>query len=288
MNHSPRSRIVFFVVVFLTLFSIGRTSADDIDPRGVFYHSYTGPFSAVEWVHIRSKPGIDRYEFSDIRALAPYYGSISNAGSIVWDNTGNTSGTGTFTSADNATMTLNYFGGIYDSTLTRAPGTDADFVTQIESRTAGNVAYNGRWDLVIDDLDPVTGALISSRTTSAEIAVLFDLVRITYDDGTFYQGVFEEADRAGFRVVLPDSGLPAGFSSFTGSETSLQLDLLGSLHFESNRSFAASWLTQTRNAPGQHLHTIQRVRASRIPEPVAASVLAGLSLVLGGRRKKAR
>lgn len=277
---------LFFAMTFLYC-TLTHCHGDGIDPRGVYFHSYTGPFSAIEWVDFRAESGQDRYQFSDIRGIAPYQGVIDNTGLITWDNTGSTSGTGQFSDQDNATMTLNYFGGIYNSTLRRAPGTDADFLTQIDSRTGGNLSIAGQWNLAIQDLDASTGQVLGQSSTTAMATVTGDLLRLTFDDGTYYQGVFEEADHAGFRVVLPSSGLPSGFGSFTGSETSLGLNLLGDFRLTSSDAFSATFLTQTRTQPGQQQQFVQVISASRaVPEPGGLMMLTLPVLFAIGRRSR--
>lgn len=282
---------IFMSAIAIIVLTSCFVNADDIDPRGVYFHSYTGPFSAIEWVDFRQRDGVDRYQFSDIRGLAPYEGEIDGDGVITWDDTGSTSGSGLFSTNDDATMTLNYFGGVYQSTLTRAPGTDADFITQIDSRTAGNLAIAGQWELSIQELDASTGALVAESVTNATVGVSGALLQLTYDDGSFFQGVFEEADHAGFRVVLPGLGLPDQFASFDGSETNLELNLLGDLRFDGAQdAFTATFLTQTRNDPGQQqqfVHVINAVRS--VPEPASSLMLLAMVplLVSSSRRQRA-
>jgi hypothetical protein len=269
------------------LVALASTSAHagDIDPRGVFFHSYTGPFSAVEWVHFRQLPGENRYQFSDIRGIAPYNGQILSNGQITWDDTVNTSGTGQFTSQNDATMTLRYGNGTYHSNLRRAPGTDANFLTQIESRTDGNAAINGSWDLTITELDAANGDVIGVSTLTAEAQVTGDLLRLTYDDGTFFQGVFEDPDHAGFRVVLP-SGVTPAFDSFPGSATSLAMNLLGDFRLLDEDTISAVFLTQTRRPPGSQDQFVYAISGTRsVPAPGAAC-LGAVYLLTGSRRRR--
>lgn len=250
--------------------------AGDIDPRGVFFHSYTGPFSAVEWIHMRQLPGERRYQFSDIRGIAPYNGQILGDGQITWDTTANTSGTGRFTSQDDATMTLRFGSATFHSTLRRAPGTDASFLTQIDSPTAGNTTINGSWDLTITELDAANGDVLGVSTMRAVAQVTGDLLRLTYDDGTFFQGVFEEPDHAGFRVVLPSGQTPA-FDSFPGSATSLAMNLLGDFRLLDEDTISAVFLTQTRRPPGSQDQFAYAIRGTR---SVPAPSVAGLGVVI--------
>lgn len=270
--------------VALLCSTISPASAGSIRPEGVFFHSYTGPFSAVEWIHIRESDGADRYRFSDIRGIAPYDGRILGNGQITWDATASQSGFGQFTTQDDATMTLMYQGGQYQSTLRRAPGTDADFITRIDSREAGNSAITGRWDLTVTELDAATGTVIGSSETGATALVTDDLLRLTYDDGTYYQGVFEEAGRAGFRVVLPGTFVDE-FNSFAGSETSLSMNLMGDFRLEGEDAFSAVFLTQNRRPPGQQSQFVHVVTATRaVPAPGVGVCLLGGVLAVRRRR----
>ena len=288
MKRTFHKALCALAVLASLLAATNSTVADTVDPRGVFYHSYTGPFSAIEWIDFRSIDGPNRYQFSDIRGLAPYRGVIDE-GQITWDSTGISSGTGMFSDQDNATMTLEYFGDTYNSTLRRAPGTDADFITQIDSRINGNTGMAGQWDLSIRELDPATGDLVNESMTFATIDVFGDVMRMTYEDGTYFQGVFEDPDHAGFRVVLPPSGLTDEFASFEGSETSLALNLLGDFRFSADTdTFAATFPTQTRNAPGQQQQTVFSITAARaVPEPSGVLLaIAGFSLVIARRKER--
>ena len=180
---------------------------EPIRPQGVYFHSYTGPFSGLEWIHIWEIDGADRYRFSDMRGIAPYDGEILPDGRITWDTTPISSGAGMFTSPNEATQTLIYQGGVYPSTLRRAPGTDSDFLTRIGSRTDGDASIEGRWDLTITELDAATGDVLTSTTIGASTSVDGDLLSLIYDDGRSFTGVFEDADHAGFRVLAADGAL---------------------------------------------------------------------------------
>lgn len=259
--------------------------AGTIRPQGVFFHSYTGPFSAVEWVHIWEIDGADRYRFSDIRGLAPYDGQILASGQITWDSTGSQSGSGQFSTQNDATMTLVYQGGQYQSTMRRAPGTDADFITRIDSREAGDARVNGRWDLTVTELDAMTGTVIGSTEIGATALVSGDVLRLTCDDGTYYQGVFEETDHAGFRVVLPGTFVDE-FNTFEGSETSLSMNLMGDFRLTGENTFEATFLTQTRRSPGQQDQFVHVVTATRaVPAPGVAA-MCGVFGVLATRRRR--
>lgn len=259
-------------------------SGGTINPEGVFFHRYTGPFAAVEWIHIWDSEGESRYRFSDIRGIAPYDGQITSDGTITWDTLPSQSGFGQFTTQDHATQTLLYQGGTYASTLQRAPGTDASFITRIDSREDGASIANGSWNVLIETLDAETGAVLASEQTLVTTVVTGDLLRLEQSDGTFYQGVFETGTTAGFRVVAP-RGVTPEFDSFNGSETSWNQNLLGDFRMLGDDAFGATMLLQTRRAPGQQVQSVYRLSGSRVPAPGGLGVVLALG-VMGGRRRR--
>ncbi len=273
----PRTVAVIVSALAVVLCPPAARAGVQIDPRGVFFHSYSGPSSATEWVHIWGIDGDRRYEFSDVRGLVPYRGSIDQAGVIAWDTTATTGGGGQFLNQNRASQTLVYRGDDYASELWRAPGTDSEFITRIQSREDGDASLEGEWRVEIDSLDPRTGALLGSRTEDYAVTVVGDLVRLTSSDGTYFQGVFETAGHAGFRVVLPGPA-QARFRSFEGSETNSGLNVMADLRRTGADSFEAVFLLQTRNAPGPlQDQFVERYTAVRVPAPGS-----GACVVVGG------
>ena len=280
----PRTPAALVSVVACTLTSPS-FAGNTIDPRGVYFHSYTGPFSATEWIHIWEIEGERRYEFSDIRGLVPYRGTITTQGAITWDTTANTSGSGAFLSQNRASQTLVFNGSNFPSELYRAPGTDAEFITQIDSREQGDTSLSGQWSVLIEALDPMSGDVLSTRTERFDVLVTDELVRLTSETGDFMQGVFETDDHAGFRVVVP-GGLGERFRSFEGSETNTSMNILGDLRYDGADTFTATMLLQSRAAPGPNQHQfIERYTASRVPAPGGALAL-GLGAMVSARRRR--
>ncbi len=281
----PRTVARAAVAIALTTIVPAAVAGDPIDPRGVYFHSYTGPSSATEWVHIWETGGDRRYEFSDIRGLVPYQGTIDTAGVITWDTTATLGGGGQFLNQNRASQTLRYQGSDYQSELWRAPGTDADFITRLESRENGDVSLAGDWRIVIDTLDPMTGDEINSRTEDLGVSVAGDLIRLTAGDGTYYQGVFETSDHAGFRVVVPNPA-QSRFRSFDGSETNSGLNVMGDLRRTGADSFEAVFVLQTRNAPGPlQDQYVERYTAVRVPAPTGVACV-GVGVALAARRRR--
>ena len=260
---------------------------ETIDPRGVYFHSYTGPSSATEWITIWETEGDRRYEFSDMRGIAPYGGMISAAGQITWDSVANRSGTGQFSTPNRASQTLIYFGGEYASELYRAPGTDAEFITQIDSREDGDASMAGQWRVTVDELDAMTGDLLGTREELMQVDVTGDLLRITGADGAFFQGVFETPDHAGFRVMLP-SATAERFRSFDGSITNSGFNVLGDIRYDGADAFSGAILTQSRTPVGPNQHQFVEVyTAVRVPAPGGGIAIA-IGMALGARRRRGR
>lgn len=265
--------------------SLGSASmGGDIDPRGVFFHEFSGPFSGREWIHIWDLPGDNRYQFSDILGVAPYDGEILPTGQITWDSLPSQSGTGQFTSQDQANQTLVYQGGTYTSTMRRAPGTDASFITRIHSRENGDAGVAGDWNVTIDRLDAETGALISTEDSTATTTVAGDLLRIEQSDGTFYQGVFETGTTAGFRVI-GQFVFGQSYATIEGSETSWTQNLLGDFRMTGDDTFSATMLLSTRRQPSVQEQTVYRITGSRVPAPGAAGMLLAAGALASRRRR---
>ncbi|GJM19952.1 MAG: hypothetical protein DHS20C14_21650 [Phycisphaeraceae bacterium] len=254
-----------------------------IDPRGVFFHNYTGPFSGFEWIQIVDQPGADRYQFSDLRGAVPYAGTITPDGTTTWDTTGTTSGSGAFANENRATFTLGFQGQNFTSDIWRAPFTDADFLTTIESRETGDASLNGTWNVVVQSIDPQTGAITDESSDTLTVAVTDDLMRVTMSSGVHYQGVFEDADRVGFRVQR--RSVPAAFQTYAGSEYSVNINLLGDLCVTGADAFEAVMLTEQRGTGGNLRPEQIRLLATRVPAPGVWAPLACAG-VLSARRRR--
>ncbi|MEM1329903.1 MAG: hypothetical protein AAGG07_05010 [Planctomycetota bacterium] len=267
------------------MFSLGAfyAEAQDLDPRGVFFHSYEGSgFGGLEWITIVDQPGDRRYEFNDIRSITPFSGSISESGVINWD-TGPVSGSGRFSDADTAFFQARFGSAPFTSRLWRAPRTTSDFITELESREIGRSSLAGEYRVTIEDLDPQTGELLATRTDTFTVDVIGDTIRLTEGDGDYVQGVFESEDSAGFRVVQPQALLPR-YESFDGSETNRLLNLMGDLRFDGEDAFTATMLLQTLNSPGSQTQYVEHYTAVRVPAPGAVALVCAAPIVARRRR----
>jgi hypothetical protein len=258
-------------------------NSQPIEPRGVFFHHFASSSSdGTEWVHIWDAPGDRRYEFSDVQGFAPFAGTIEPNGNTTWDV--GLSGAGSFSDQDTASFDLVYQGTPFTSDIWRAPGTSPEFITQLDTPETGDTAFAGQWEITIDSLDPMTGALVSTRTEEFDLTISGQTLRLTDQSGDFMQGVFETSDSVGFRVVTNTSR--AGYTSFEGSSTNLRLNILADLRFESSEEFEATFLYQTRNSPGFQSQTIEHFSAVKIPTP--ASGLLFIPVMAYASRRKGR
>ncbi len=259
--------------------------AQTIDPRGVYFHAYSAAaFSGVEWVTMLEQPGDRRYEFSDIRALAPFSGTIADDGATVWD-AGAVTGTGAYTDQNSASFQLLFGGAPVLSEIWRAPATSPDFITQLESPQAGRVALAGEFMVTIENLDPRTGAPMSVRQELVTLSVAGQTLRLVESDGDFIQGVFEDDASVGFRVVTPLAVRPE-YRSFVGSETNRPLNVLADLRFTSDDAFEATVLLQTRTSPGAQTQFVERYSAVRVPSPGAGGAMLACGALAWARRRR--
>ena len=206
------------LVIVLVLSGLSSAVAQSVDPRGVFFHEYSAAsFAGTEWITMIAQPDDRRYEFSDIRALSPFSGTVEPDGSTVWD-AGAVTGTGAFNTQDRASFSVNFSATPVGLELWRAPATTPDFITRLDTPIEGSPALAGEFRVRIDQLDPRSGVLMSSRDETMMFDVFGQTLRLTEPDGDFMQGVFEDASAVGFRVVTPIA-TRADYRSFIGSET---------------------------------------------------------------------
>lgn len=270
--------------IVLALSGLSTAAAQSVDPRGVFFHEYTAAsFAGVEWVTMVDVAGDRRYEFSDIRALTPFSGTIATDGTTVWD-AGAVTGTGSFSTQDRA-----HFDVIFGSTpvaldLWRAPATTPDFITWLDSPVDGSASLAGEFRVTVDQLDPMTGAVIGTRDEMMMLEVAGQTLRLTEADGDFIQGVFEDADAVGFRVVTPLAARPE-YRTFVGSETNRGLNVMADLRFNGTDGFTATVLLQTRTSPGAQTQFVERYTAHRVPAPGMATGLLALGVFARRRRE---
>lgn len=283
MTRSVRSTLVLGLSVSALALS---ATGQPVDPRGVFFHSYQGAgFAGLEWVTLVEDPGDRRYEFSDIRGLVPFSGTIGPAGSITWD-AGPVSGSGSFSDENTASFAATFGSAPFTSDLWRAPRTTPGFLTELVSPQAGAAALSGEFRVTIEDLHPQSGAVLGVREEIMTLDVLGTTLRLTESNGDYVQGVFESDDAVGFRVVEP-AAQRSRYASFAGSETNRLLNLMGDLRFDGFDSFSATMLLQTRVAPGAQTQFVEHYSAVRIPAPASLVPLALVVSAVARRRRDA-
>ncbi|GAB5495585.1 MAG: hypothetical protein Phyf2KO_06650 [Phycisphaerales bacterium] len=257
-------------------------SAQDIDPRGVFFHDFNSTsFVGKEWIHIWDAPGDRRFQFSDIQGVAPFTGTITTDGTTTWDT--GLSGTGSFTDQDNASFDLVFSGINFESRIRRVPGTTPDFITRIDSAVSGSQSREGQWLVTIEDYDPITGAPIGTRSELFDLSVNDEFLTLTDESGDHMTGVFETEDSAGFRVVTNTQN--PTFRSYEGTSTSLGLNVFADFRFTDEDAFEATFLYQTRNTAGLQTQTMERMTAVRVPAPAGGFVLLGTVVGVTRRRR---
>lgn len=257
-------------------------SAQDIDPRGVFFHDFnSATFIGKEWVHIWDAPGDRRFQFSDIQGAAPFSGTITTDGTTTWDT--GLSGSGSFQDQDNASFDLVFAGTDFSSRIRRVPGTTPDFITRIDSAVSGDESREGQWLVTIEDYDPITGSPLGTRNELFGLTVDNEVLRLSDENGDHVSGIFETSDSAGFRIVTNTQN--STYRSYEGTSTTLPLNVLADLRFTSETTFEATFLYQTRNTPGLQTQTMERMTAVRVPSPATGVALLGLASAATRRRR---
>lgn len=235
-----------------------------IDPRGLWFHAFTGSTAGAEWSLIQSagnEPGL--YQLSDfggqgyrfrlgsdgrVEVLGDAEGSEAG---IDVSNAGSGSGSGRFDGPDQARIDSRFPQMVgYHSLLSRAPGTAADFPMELGQRQAGDATLNGTWSARWRSLSPVSGTILHQEEREIEVVVETDTLRLQWNDSVWYQGVWAGPALAVFRVHTP--GLNGGASlSLQGSELSEGLDMIGVARVVDPQHIQVQLFLQTRDGFGR-------------------------------------
>jgi len=267
-------RIPRWVVFGLMSLAGAGASAQDIDPRGIFFNRFTGSFGGTEWFQTIPIAGTDRYRVADIFG-GGFNCTITPDGTITLDGG---VGTGSFSSADAYVIRPRLGGSVFTFTNTRAPVTDTDFPLQLESAIAGNPILAGVYRVFINSLNAETGAIESGGFENHTVTIVGDTIRVTDPDGLYLQGVFETPTRAGFRVVVPTPS-DVRFRSFAGSALNFGdafgiSNMLGSLRPTSVNAFEGVFQLQSRTPLGSQTQNVITMEATRL-DPLPAGDLDG-------------
>jgi len=238
---------------------VGIASAqDDIDPRGIFFNSFTGSFSGTEWFQTTPIAGANRFSLNDIFG-GGFLGTITAEGMITLDGG---LGSGSFSDPDNYVVMPNLGGTVFTFTNNRAPLTTPDFPLQIDSPRPANTLLAGTWSNDLQVINPQTGVISAPATELLTLTTVGNSLRITDPTGLFFQGVFENGVQVAFRRIVPD---PAGvFASFPDSDINFPQDMLGETIFLNVNEFVSFFLLQSRDPLGSQAQQMFRFTATRV------------------------
>ena len=250
-------------LIALTLLasSAATVSAQNTEPRGIYFNRFNGSFNGTEWFQVTPVTGSpNMFQIRDIYG-GGFTGTVdSNDNIIIPGEPMN----GFFSGPDN--FVLFPFNGQFTFTSNRVPTTDVDFPLQLVSPRPANPLLDGQWFNTLRTINPETGAMGAPGTEIITVLTQGDRIRITDPGGLFFQGVFENGLQAGFRVLAnPSFGTPTGiFAPFVGSSTNIGQDLLGELNMISINEFRASFLLQSRTPLGNQTQTLIEFEATRL------------------------
>lgn len=249
--------------------------AQSINPRGLYFHTFTGSVSGSEWSTWAPLGGAGRHLFADLRNSGAYGATFAANNSFRLD--GNV-GRGSFSDANHAHIDFNFGGGtVFNSNMVRAPHTDDQFPVVFTGAVAGDATLSGAWFAQIHDVNPATGASGAVLGTTIDVQVTGTTVRLSLPDGTFYQGVWLSDSQAGFRVI-DTTPANAAYRTFPGSATNLSLNMVGDLRLTGPTSMNLAVFFETRGGLGSQVQTMKHLELTRVPAP---GVGGGLLLIAG-------
>lgn len=278
------ARAVAAAIAVATTLALATTpgAAADIAPQGLYFHAFSGAAVGSEWSTWGPRPGVNRYEFSDLSSGGTYPGTISSDGAIAFDFG---HGSGAFHDQDTATIDFTLSGGlVFHSEIRRAPYTDERFPVFFTGAVTGEDARTGSWSAVIRSIDPSTGQTLDERTELVEVSSIDSTIRLTLAGGDFFQGVWVADDQASFRIIHPAARLPR-YRTIPGSMTSVELDMVGEVRVTGADTMYAVLAFQTRTPLGTQVQTLTHISLTRVPAPGALTPLTALGLALGRRRR---
>ena len=261
----------FALACSLSLASFSAVSAQNIDPRGIYFNRFTGSFNGTEYFQITPVNGSStNFNIRDIFG-GGFMGTIDANGNIIIPGA---SPNGSFSDPDH--FKIFPFNGQFVFDNNRVPTTTVDFPLILDSAMTANPLLAGQWFNTLRFINPETGQMGAPGTEIITVATNGTSIRITDPAGAFFQGVFENGLQAGFRRLNnPSAGTPTGdFASFPGSATNAGQDLLGELNMISINEFRASFLLQTRTPLGNQTQSLVEFQATRL-NPLAIGDVDG-------------
>ena len=229
-----------------------------INPNGIFFNRFSGPFNGTEWFQTFPIGGSNRFRLADIFG-GGFNATIDGAGNIVLDNG---AGLGQFFNADEYDITPNINGSVFLFDCNRAPLTTADFPLQLDSARPANPLLAGRWINQRERIDPETGVVTPITTEIINASVGSTSLRLSDPNGGFFQGIFENGNTVVLRLVVPEPA-DARFASIAGTSLNLQQNVLGVIRFTSINSLEAVFLLQTRQPLGSQTQNMFHYQATR-------------------------
>ncbi len=233
-------------------------AGETIEPTGIYFNAFTGPFSGTEWFQVVPIAGTNRYRMADIFS-GGFNCTITPEGEITLDGG---VGDGSFSDADNFVVTP-FLGGTFTFDNNRAPFTTSAFPLEMQSPVAGNELLEGTYRSLTQQINPVTGAVIGGGFETVTILVNGGTFRITDPQGLFFQGVFETPVQSVFRVVVPTPSDPR-FRTIPGSSINFTQNMLGEARIETVNRWTATVLLQSRTPLGQQTQLLFRFTADRV------------------------
>jgi len=226
---------------------------------GIYHNAFSGGFSGREWFQVVRAGGEGRYLLTDIFG-GGFSAVLAEDGTITLDGG---AGSGVVLSDDAFELRPRLGGRDFVFSAVRVPGTSSDFpLDPLAAPVAGDPALAGRYASVTDEIDPRTGAVVSTGGEELLVAVDGTTFRLTDPAGLYFQGVFLAPNAIAFRVVEPAPTDPR-FSSILGSTSDLTQNMLGEARVASADVWDASILLQSRDPLGAQQQKLFHFHATR-------------------------
>ncbi len=234
-----------------------------IDPRGMYFMRNTQfgtPTSFTEWFSVRPIAGTNQYSLRD------FFGYGWN-GTILPDGTITLVGgaPGSFSTPDDFSTEVGAGpGNLYN--CNRCPGTDVDFPVLFPGTpVVGDVARNGDYDGTVEVINAETELVVNVVPRVVTLEVTGNKLRLTLDNGVFYEGLFTNDGSVAIRVVENTvTGWVPLYASYAATTTNIPLDVVGTVTFDDEDSFTAILCRQTRASIGTQSQSLHRISGTRI------------------------
>jgi|GEM_PF-2088961 len=246
-----------YLLMLFILFANCTMAQEAIDPRGLYFNRFSGGFSGAEYFQVIPAAIPGSYIMTDLFG-GGFTAMVDNQGQI---ELANGVGAGQFDDLDNFTINPNIGGTAFTFVNNRVPMTTPEFLLELNDAMNNGSPLNGDWVNRFGTINPETGQADVLSEEIISLVVDGNTVRITDPAGNFVQGVFEQADRAIFREIIPN---PVGrFASIPGSDSTFISDLVGTLEFENLNEYRLIFALQSRAPLGQQTQTLFQFQGAR-------------------------